>query len=113
MAIMPHSDQHADAPRRRSGPIGRAAVGLFRGLTMLGLVALAAFVGGFIWFARSVADEEAPLRENADGIVVLTGGASRITDAVDLLAAGHVRSRGWFLAMRGFSPVVSISITRP
>ncbi|MEA2935702.1 MAG: hypothetical protein QOD74_2348 [Variibacter sp.] len=89
MAIMPHSDQHADAPRRRSGPIGRAAVGLFRGLTTLGLVALAAFVGGFIWFARSVADEEAPLRENADGIVVLTGGASRITDAVDLLAAGH------------------------
>jgi uncharacterized SAM-binding protein YcdF (DUF218 family) len=29
------------------------------------------------------------LDRNADGIVVLTGGASRISDAIELLAAGH------------------------
>ena len=28
---------------------------------------------------------------NADGIVVLTGGASRVTDAIELLAAGRGR----------------------
>ena len=33
--------------------------------------------------------EEAPLTRNADGIVALTGGASRITDAIELLASGR------------------------
>jgi uncharacterized SAM-binding protein YcdF (DUF218 family) len=32
---------------------------------------------------------EIPLDRNADGIVVLTGGASRINDAIELLAAGR------------------------
>ena len=33
--------------------------------------------------------EEAPLTRNADGIVALTGGASRIADAIELLASGR------------------------
>ena len=33
--------------------------------------------------------EEVALDRNADGIVVLTGGASRISDAIELLAAGR------------------------
>ncbi len=50
------------------------------------LLALAAGFGVFLW---QIADDEIVLKDNADGIVVLTGGASRISDAFKLLAAGH------------------------
>src|SRR5436305_871062 len=59
-------------------------------LLTLGLLVLLAAVGaGFVWFVRHVPAEEVTLKQNADGIVVLTGGASRIEDAMELLAAGH------------------------
>ena len=45
--------------------------------------------GGFAWFVYHVPAEEIALDRNADGIVVLTGGASRISDAIELLAAGR------------------------
>jgi uncharacterized SAM-binding protein YcdF (DUF218 family) len=54
-------------------------------------VVLAALAGGFLWFAFSIAREEAPLDRAADGIVALTGGASRVSDAVELLASGRGR----------------------
>ena len=41
---------------------------------------------GFFWFVSVVPTEEVKLDRNADGIVVLTGGASRIVDAIELLA---------------------------
>jgi uncharacterized SAM-binding protein YcdF (DUF218 family) len=44
---------------------------------------------GFVWFIYHVPAEEVALDRNADGIVVLTGGASRIADAIELLAAGR------------------------
>jgi len=44
---------------------------------------------GFFWFLRNVPDEEVSLDRNADGIVALTGGASRIADAIELLASGR------------------------
>src|SRR5207249_9478910 len=44
---------------------------------------------GFFWFLRNVLDEEVSLDRNADGIVALTGGASRIADAIELLASGR------------------------
>ena len=50
----------------------------------LGAVLLAA---GFFWFVLSIPSEEVTLDRNADGIVVLTGAASRIPDAIELLAA--------------------------
>ncbi len=51
---------------------------------------LALLIGvGFIWFIRHVPAEEVPLDRNADGIVALTGGASRIADAIELLASGR------------------------
>jgi uncharacterized SAM-binding protein YcdF (DUF218 family) len=53
-------------------------------------VAAALSIGlGFIWFVRHVPAEEASLERGADGIVALTGGASRITDAIELLASGR------------------------
>ena len=42
---------------------------------------------GFLAFLWLLPNEEVVLDRNADGIVVLTGGASRVTDALELLAA--------------------------
>src|SRR3954462_2768354 len=68
---------------------GGALRWLARAVTF-GLVAAVVILGsGFVWFVRHIPAEEVKLRRNADGIVVLTGGASRIEDAMDLLAAGH------------------------
>jgi uncharacterized SAM-binding protein YcdF (DUF218 family) len=44
---------------------------------------------GFLWFIRQVPAEEVTLTRDADGIVALTGGASRIADAIELLASGR------------------------
>jgi uncharacterized SAM-binding protein YcdF (DUF218 family) len=44
---------------------------------------------GFLWFIWRLPADEVVLNRNADGIVVLTGGASRISDAIELLAHGH------------------------
>ena len=43
--------------------------------------------GGFFRFASQIAPEEVSLERKADGIVALTGAASRIPDAIELLAA--------------------------
>jgi uncharacterized SAM-binding protein YcdF (DUF218 family) len=48
-----------------------------------------AVVAGFWWFVWSVPTEEVALDRNADGIVVLTGGSSRVVDAMELLAEGR------------------------
>jgi len=57
-------------------------------LTMtLGLVALLLLAGGFFWFAMHVDSQETTVEQRADGIVVLTGGAGRIPDAIELLAS--------------------------
>jgi len=57
-------------------------------LTMAAAVAGAVLLfAGFFWFAAQVPSEEATLDRKADGIVVLTGAATRIPDAIELLAA--------------------------
>ena len=67
------------------------------------IAALIGAFGGFLWFALQVADRESSLDRMADGIVALTGGASRINDAVELLAAG----RGQRLLITGVAPTVN------
>jgi len=62
---------------------------LVRALLFVVLAVLIGIGGGFVWFVLHVPDAEVALERNADGIVVLTGGASRISDAIELLAAGH------------------------
>jgi uncharacterized SAM-binding protein YcdF (DUF218 family) len=62
--------------------LGRSAIGI-------GVIAGALLAGGFGWFLWSLPADEIVLQRDADGIVVLTGGASRIADAIELLAAGH------------------------
>lgn len=67
---------------RRCGQVLAIAVGV------LGVAFVAAGFGfvGFLSQLRST-QSEAPV--NADGIVVLTGGSSRVSDAIELLAAGY------------------------
>lgn len=77
-----------------------------RPLKIAGLVAglvLALAIGSFLWFLYLVPDEEARLDREADGIVVLTGGASRIADAVALLAS----NRGQRLLISGVNRATS------
>jgi uncharacterized SAM-binding protein YcdF (DUF218 family) len=58
---------------------------------------------GFVWFLSRVPTHEVTLRQRADGIVALTGGASRIADAIELLASG----RGSRLLISGASPTTT------
>ena len=60
-----------------------------RAILFVVLAVVTVIGGGFVWFVWHVPDTEVALDRNADGIVVLTGGASRISDAIELLAAGH------------------------
>ncbi len=90
-----------------AGDCRRAKLSLYRRLVrwvcVVPLVALAPLIGGFVWFALHVASKETPLDRVADGIVALTGGASRITDAVELLASG----RGRRLLITGVAPTTN------
>lgn len=91
---------------RRTGPPNAAAPRRRALRIVLACAALAVLIlaGGFLWFVRQVAVSEAAASGNTDGIVVLTGAALRINDALDLLAAG----RGQRLLITGVNPA-----TRP
>ncbi|HZD91317.1 MAG TPA: YdcF family protein [Pseudolabrys sp.] len=54
-----------------------------------GLAAVLALAVGYIWFVNAIPTKEVTLGGKADGIVVLTGAAARIPDAIHLLAAGR------------------------
>ncbi|MHC2337747.1 YdcF family protein [Bradyrhizobium sp. USDA 4454] len=79
--------QHDD-----TSPNGHAArpAGWLRAVIVapLALVFVAAAVG-FIGFLSQLRGVETDPPHNADGIVVLTGGSSRVSDAMELLAAGY------------------------
>jgi uncharacterized SAM-binding protein YcdF (DUF218 family) len=66
-------------------------------LVALGLVLLAAGFAFFIWL---LPDDQVALDRKADGIVVLTGGTSRVSDALELLSSG----RGKRLLITGVYP---------
>src|ERR1700732_98048 len=84
---------------RRTGPAATAICAI------AGLLLAA----GFGWFLWSLPADEIVLQRDADGIVVLTGGASRISDAIELLAAG----RGKRLLISGANPATtSVEISR-
>jgi uncharacterized SAM-binding protein YcdF (DUF218 family) len=92
-ALAPGSRDGAGSTSRRTPLSPRARVARRLVLALVGLAVAGGLVlsGGFLWFARLVPADEITLDRNADGIVVLTGGSSRIVDAIDLLAAGHGR----------------------
>jgi uncharacterized SAM-binding protein YcdF (DUF218 family) len=105
MATMTAGYQDNGAAVVNVGPPGRLSVGrgLLRAACAVPLLGLSALFAGFVWFALQVADRETPLDQMADGIVALTGGASRITDAVELLASG----RGQRLLITGVAPTTN------
>jgi uncharacterized SAM-binding protein YcdF (DUF218 family) len=82
-------DRSADAaaPAAATHKSGRMLRRLARATFALCAAAVLLFALGFLWFVSTLPTEEVKLQRNADGIVALTGGASRIVDAMELLAA--------------------------
>jgi uncharacterized SAM-binding protein YcdF (DUF218 family) len=81
-----------------------------RGWLRAGVVValLTAFVGmaiGFVGFLSQLRGAETKPASAADGIVVLTGGSSRVSDAIELLAAGY----GKRLLISGVHPTSAAS----
>lgn len=62
---------------------------LFRMGIYSAAVAVVVLAIGFLWFLSQVEAGEQRLQNPSDGIVVLTGGSSRVSDAVGLLASGY------------------------
>jgi uncharacterized SAM-binding protein YcdF (DUF218 family) len=87
------TDGGSTAQRPQPPGRGRAARWLLRrlGRSAIAICAIAALslAAGFAWFSWRLPTDEIVLHRDADGIVVLTGGASRISDAIELLAAGR------------------------
>ena len=84
----------AAAPRAR-GPLWLALAGI-------GAV-VAVIVAGFAGFLFNLRSAEVKPARKADGIVVLTGGSSRVSDAMELLAAGY----GKRLLISGVHPTIA------
>jgi len=76
-------DEPPPAPRRR----GRLRAAIVVSSTLLFIAAAIGFVG----FLSRLRTAELKPEKNADGIVVLTGGSSRVSDAMELLAGGYGR----------------------
>ncbi|MBV9533188.1 MAG: YdcF family protein [Bradyrhizobium sp.] len=78
----PFDDKAPNAPAPGTqGPIRATIVGALA-------VAFAAAAGLVVFLSQLRGAEATPTRR-ADGIVVLTGGSSRVSDAMELLAAGY------------------------
>jgi len=84
-----------------------AAAHATRGPLRLVLAAIAAvvavFFAGFAGFLFTLRNTEVQPGQKADGIVVLTGGSSRVSDAMELLAAGY----GKRLLISGVHPTIA------
>ena len=87
------TDDGAGGVPRPAEPAARVSGRLLRRLGWSAVVAGVGAVGvlgfGFLWFVWRVPADEVALHRNADGIVALTGGASRVADAMELMAAGR------------------------
>jgi uncharacterized SAM-binding protein YcdF (DUF218 family) len=80
ISVTDHNPSAAPKPAR-----GRLRAAVVAGLSIL-------FVGagiGFVGFVAQLHGTEAKPAGTADGIVVLTGGSSRVSDAMELLAGGY------------------------
>ena len=88
----PNARSHASRQPLRAAMIG-----------LLGIVLVAAL--GFVVFLSKLRYVESAPERKADGIVVLTGGSSRVSDAMELLAAGY----GKRLLISGVHPTIAAS----
>lgn len=82
---------------------------LMRALGLVAVVAVLLLAGGFLHFMRSVGEARAEHAvPRADAIVALTGGASRIDDAVGLLVDG----KGSRMLISGVHPSIDSAILK-
>ena len=71
---------------------------------MIGLFAILLVAAlGFVGFLSKLRYVESAPERRADGIVVLTGGSLRVSDAMELLAAGY----GKRLLISGVNPMIA------
>jgi uncharacterized SAM-binding protein YcdF (DUF218 family) len=99
MTVQP-DDRLPKAPVTASRRWLRAAV-----VAVLAIMFVGAAIG-FVGFLSQLRGAEIRPDRKADGIVVLTGGSSRVSDAMELLAAGYGRR----LLISGVHPTVPPSI---
>src|SRR6266567_3356740 len=78
-----HDDTSPNAPAARQRGWLRATIVAALAITFVGAGV------GFIAFLSQLRGVEVKPARNADGIVVLTGGSSRVSDAMELLAGGY------------------------
>src|ERR1700730_12406614 len=96
--MSPQADDHSpNAPMR--APRGRLRSIV---VAVLAIVFMAAAIG-FVGFLSQLRGTETKPGRHADGIVVLTGGSSRVSDAMELLAAGY----GKRLLISGVHPTIA------
>jgi uncharacterized SAM-binding protein YcdF (DUF218 family) len=94
---MSSSQSQATTDAHRNGsPAPRKRWRLLGGI----LICVSALAAGFVWFVHTLPTQDTAPSAKADGIVVLTGAAFRINDALDLLASG----RGQRLLITGVYP---------
>lgn len=77
---------------RSNAALIAAPMNLLRGALVAALaIAFVAAAVGFVGFLSQLRGAETKPARTADGIVVLTGGSSRVSDAMELLADGYGR----------------------
>ena len=81
--MMTQSDDRSPNASRRA-PRRRA-----RAIAVVPLLLVAATALGFVAFLAQLRNSETRPSRQADGIVVLTGGSSRVSDSMELLAGGY------------------------
>ena len=77
-----------DQPKAPTSRPRKNYAGILAGVLAVAFIAAGT---GFVGFLSQLRGTETRPSRNADGIVVLTGGASRVSDAVELLAGGYGR----------------------
>ncbi len=95
----PPDDIATEAPVAAPGRLLRSAI-----VAALAIMFVGAAVG-FVGFLSQLRGAEIKPSQTADGIVVLTGGSSRVSDAMELLAGGY----GKRLLISGVHPTNDVS----
>jgi uncharacterized SAM-binding protein YcdF (DUF218 family) len=72
-----------------NAPLYATARRIYAALIAVMAIIFVVAAGGFVAFLSQVRGAETKPEGRADGIVVLTGGSSRVSDAMELLAAGY------------------------
>lgn len=84
-----NSQNRNDLSRPKNFHAGTSRRKRWRAVWLVVVIVALTASAGFVWFLGKVNLSEDKPSRNADGIVVLTGGSSRVSDAMDLLAGGY------------------------